>query len=45
VFTDRKKIIADTKLHWQSVERHKRKIANGESVLPIIVIKNPGKDI
>jgi protein-tyrosine phosphatase len=37
------KIIADTKVHRQIVEAHA--LANGESILPIVVIKNPGKDI
>ena len=44
MFTDRK-VIADTNAHRQIVECYRCKIANGESILPIVVIKNPGKDI
>ena len=44
MFTDRK-VKADTNVHRQIVECYRCKIANGESVLPIVVIKNPGKDI
>jgi protein-tyrosine phosphatase len=45
LFLSIEKITADTKVKRQIVERYKRKIVNGESILPIVVIKNPGKDI
>jgi protein-tyrosine-phosphatase len=39
------KIVADTKVQRRVIEFYKRKIVNGEDILPIVVIKNPGKDI
>ncbi len=39
------KIVADTKVHRQGVERYKEKIANGENIPPIIVVKHPTKDV
>jgi protein-tyrosine phosphatase len=39
------KIVSDTKVSRQIVELYKRKIVNGETLLAIVVLKNPGKDI
>jgi hypothetical protein len=39
------KIVADTKVYRQGVERYKEKIAKGEDIPPIIVVKHPTKDI
>jgi hypothetical protein len=40
-----KKIVADTKVYRQGVERYKEKIVNGEDIPPIIVVKHPTKNI
>ena len=39
------KIVADKKVQNQIVEYYKRKIRNGEDILPIVVIKNPGQEL
>ncbi len=39
------KIVADTKVQRRVIEFYKRKIVNEEDILPIVVLKNPGKDI
>jgi len=38
------KIVADTKVYRQGVERYKKKIVTGETLPPIIVVKHPTKD-
>ena len=38
-------IVADTRIYRKGVERYKKKIANGESVPPIIVVKHPTKEL
>jgi len=38
-------IIADTKVSRTIVELYKQKVTKGESILPIVVLKNPGKDL
>ncbi len=39
------KIVADTKVFPQAVEKYKQKISNGESLSPVIVIKHPRYDV
>ena len=39
------RIVADTKIHRPGVERYKRKIANGDEIAPIIVVKHPTKNV
>ena len=39
------KIVADTKIYRQGVERYKRKIIKDEDIAPIIVVKHPTKEI
>jgi hypothetical protein len=39
------KIIADTKVSREGVEKYKQKIKNGEKVAPIIVIKHPRYEV
>jgi len=39
------KIVADTKVYRQGVERYKQKIMDHEDVGPIIVIKHPHKEL
>jgi len=38
-------IVADTRVYRKGVERYKKKIANGENVPPIIVVKHPTKEL
>ena len=38
-------IVADTRVYRKGVERYKEKIANGESVPPIIVVEHPTKEV
>jgi protein-tyrosine-phosphatase len=39
------KITSDTKVNRKIVEYYKNKIADGESISPIVVLKNPGKEL
>ena len=39
------RIVADTKVCRQGIERYKEKIINGENIPPIIVVKHPTKDV
>ncbi|MFH0748979.1 MAG: ParB/RepB/Spo0J family partition protein [Candidatus Bathyarchaeota archaeon] len=39
------KIVADTKVYRQGVERYKEKIVKGENIAPMIVVKHPIKDV
>jgi protein-tyrosine phosphatase len=45
IYVPTEQIMADTKVSRKIVELYKRKVANGESILPIVVLKNPGKDM
>ena len=39
------KIVADTRVYRQGVERYKEKIARGKDIPPIIVVKHPTEDV
>ena len=39
------KIVADSKVFPEAVEKYKRKIENGEKVAPVIVVKHPRYDV
>jgi hypothetical protein len=39
------KIVADTRVYREGVERYKEKIAKGDSVPPIVVVKHPAKEV
>jgi hypothetical protein len=39
------KIVADTKVFPQAVEKYKQKIENGERLSPVIVVKHPRYDV
>ncbi|HUK50893.1 MAG TPA: ParB N-terminal domain-containing protein [Terriglobales bacterium] len=39
------KIVADTRVYREGVDRYKEKIAKGDSVPPIIVVKHPTKEV
>lgn len=41
---DISKIVADSKVHKEGVERYVSQIRNGAHILPIVVIKHPWKD-
>jgi hypothetical protein len=38
-------VVADTRVYREGVERYKEKIAKGESLPPIIVVKHPTKEL
>jgi len=39
------KIVADTRVYREGVERYKEKIAKGDSIPPIVVVKHPSKEV
>jgi len=39
------KVVADTRVYREGVERYKEKIAKGDSIPPIIVVKHPTKEV
>jgi hypothetical protein len=39
------KIVADTKVFPQAVEKYKKRIENGERLSPVIVVKHPKYDV
>lgn len=42
---DADKIVADTKVDYEGVERYRRKIAAGEDIGTIVVVKHPERDL